>query len=161
MCWVRLTTIVKITAVGHLKFKVPVYCVVGNHEDVHVVRKLQTKELVIPNLHILDENSDVVLNGWIRVLGIGGNFIHWNFFEKLNRYFRKKHFPEFSDAFYPSMRFVQWCELYKKHLLPKIKRREEENVEFERKLSLPDVPKSRAARRAYQKQLEDELKAQR
>jgi hypothetical protein len=41
---------------------------------------------VIPNLHVLDENSDVVLNGWIRVMGVGGNFIHWNFFETLERY---------------------------------------------------------------------------
>jgi len=54
---------------GREKFNVPVYAVHGNHEDALVVRRLLDKDLVIPNLTLLDENSDVVVDGWIRLVG--------------------------------------------------------------------------------------------
>lgn len=60
---------------GNAKFSVPVYCVWGNHEDEGVIKRLMSKELVVPNLHLVDANSDVLLDGWIRLAGVGGAFL--------------------------------------------------------------------------------------
>lgn len=63
---------------GEKKFSVPVYAVWGNHEDVQVLRQLNT-DLKIDNLYLLDEHnfyqfhSDVELE--FSLYGLGGNFL--------------------------------------------------------------------------------------
>lgn len=95
---------------GKAHFDVPVYCVPGNHEDGLLVKQLTEGAIKIPNLHLLTETSDVVLGqgkGRVRLVGIGGNFIHFTFFDR-----------EGSDAFYPSMRFTQWVRLLQRFAPP-------------------------------------------
>ncbi|KAL6076876.1 hypothetical protein QOT17_002574 [Balamuthia mandrillaris] len=97
---------------GVHRFKVPVYLCWGNHEDVQLVNGLLDGSIQVPNLHLVNEKSDVVIGqgkARIRLVGIGGNFIHFTFFDK-----------EGSDSFYPSMRFVQWIRLLQR--FPKDKR---------------------------------------
>lgn len=63
---------------GEKKFSVPVYAVWGNHEDVQVLRQLNT-DLKINNLYLLDEHnfyqfhSDDELE--FSLYGLGGNFL--------------------------------------------------------------------------------------
>ncbi|QDP72137.1 metallophosphoesterase family protein [Legionella israelensis] len=63
---------------GEKKFSVPVYAVWGNHEDVQVLRQLNT-DLKVDNLYLLDKHnfyqfhSDDVLE--FSLYGLGGNFL--------------------------------------------------------------------------------------
>jgi hypothetical protein len=57
---------------GEKKFLVPVYCVWGNHEDDELVQQLVTKKLIVPNLHMVTGSEGVLLDGWIRLVGVGG-----------------------------------------------------------------------------------------
>ncbi|WP_131781192.1 metallophosphoesterase family protein [Legionella gresilensis] len=64
---------------GEKKFSVPVYAVWGNHEDVKVLRQLNSN-LSVENLHVLDEhhfyqfqNSDDELE--FSLYSLGGNFL--------------------------------------------------------------------------------------
>lgn len=60
---------------GEKEFQVPVYAVWGNHEDIETVRMLQSGELKVPNLHLIDEDSVIEFAEIkARFIGIGGNF---------------------------------------------------------------------------------------
>jgi len=56
---------------------VPTYAVYGNHEDVHVIRKV--KNNAIKNLHLLDEDTVFKIEKdtetQFQLFGIGGNFL--------------------------------------------------------------------------------------
>lgn len=60
------------------QFKVPVYAVYGNHEDVCVIREI-TQKNAIHNFNLLDENNiyPITKNGetQFQLFGIGGNFL--------------------------------------------------------------------------------------
>ncbi|MFX1536100.1 MAG: metallophosphoesterase [Promethearchaeota archaeon] len=88
---------------GEQHFDVPVYIVWGNHEDSRVVYDLLIDKHRVPNLHLLTATSDVVLDNWIRLAGIGGNILHRRFFDKQS-----------TDTYYPFMNFLQWIQLYEK-----------------------------------------------
>lgn len=60
---------------GQLRLPVPVYAVWGNHEDPEFVRAADAQQLEVPNLHFLNAARDALLDGWIRVNGIGGNIL--------------------------------------------------------------------------------------
>ena len=62
---------------GRSKFKVPVYSVWGNHEDINVVNKFYKSEFTVPNLNIVHENSSYSLND-LHIFGLGGNFLSSN-----------------------------------------------------------------------------------
>lgn len=63
------------------RFDIPVYAVWGNHEDVSVLEKFQSKSYLIPNLNILYEKSAFHIQD-IRIFGLGGNIItNKNFFQ--------------------------------------------------------------------------------
>jgi len=59
---------------GDKRFKVPVYAVWGNHEDVEVVRGFYEGALQVPNLHILSERATFKAGGF-RIFGLGGNLL--------------------------------------------------------------------------------------
>ncbi|MFX1254264.1 MAG: metallophosphoesterase [Promethearchaeota archaeon] len=90
---------------GEHHFDVPVYVVWGNHEDNRVINDLLTGKLRIPNLHLLTATSDIVLDDWIHLAGIGGNILHQRFFDKQS-----------TDTYYPFMNFLQWIDLYEKRV---------------------------------------------
>ncbi|MFX0065969.1 MAG: metallophosphoesterase [Candidatus Hermodarchaeota archaeon] len=88
---------------GKHHFDVPVYIIWGNHEDSRVVYDLLTGKFRVPNLNLLTATSDVVLDNWIRLAGIGGNILYQRFFDKQS-----------TDTYYPFMNFLQWIQLYEK-----------------------------------------------
>src|SRR5262249_17002713 len=63
---------------GKKKFKVPVYAVYGNHEDVYVIKKFK-EDRNIQNLNLLDEDNIFQIAGAyetsVKLFGIGGNFL--------------------------------------------------------------------------------------
>ena len=64
---------------GEKKFSVPVYVVWGNHEDVQVLRQLNTN-FNVKNLHVLDEHHFYQFHTSERefefsLFGLGGNFL--------------------------------------------------------------------------------------
>lgn len=63
---------------GEKQFSVPVYAVWGNHEDVHVLKQLNTG-LQIDNLHLLDEHHFYQFGQKDEIefslYGLGGNFL--------------------------------------------------------------------------------------
>lgn len=64
---------------GEKKFSVPVYAVWGNHEDVQVLRQLNTN-LSVENLHVLDEHHLYQFHTdgnelEFSLYGLGGNFL--------------------------------------------------------------------------------------
>ena len=59
---------------GTESLHVPVYAVWGNHEDIHVVEKLDRGEIVLKNLHILDHRRGYRV-GPAFVYGLGGNLL--------------------------------------------------------------------------------------
>jgi predicted phosphodiesterase len=87
---------------GEIKFKVPVYAIWGNHEDNVIVNQLLTGEIQVPNLQLITETSNIVFEDWVQLVGIGGNFIPWTFFDRQR-----------SRTFYPQMNFLQWIQLLK------------------------------------------------
>jgi len=60
------------------QFKVPVYAVYGNHEDVGVIKRLKTDN-PISNLNLLDEDNIYTIYEKdelaFRIFGVGGNFL--------------------------------------------------------------------------------------
>ncbi|MCK4304397.1 MAG: metallophosphoesterase [Candidatus Eisenbacteria sp.] len=60
---------------GSLELEVPVYAVWGNHEDAQFVAMADAGKLEIPNLTFLTGREDFILDGWLRVSGIGGNLL--------------------------------------------------------------------------------------
>lgn len=58
---------------GKKCFKVPVYTVWGNHEDIAVIEKIRTGNSM-DNLLIMDENHSYEFTGF-QLFGIGGNFL--------------------------------------------------------------------------------------
>lgn len=62
---------------GEKQFKIPVYAVYGNHEDVGVIRKIKTQSIY--NLHLLDEENIFSINEnnepAFQLFGLGGNFL--------------------------------------------------------------------------------------
>lgn len=60
---------------GTLPLEVPVYAVWGNHEDATIVRQADEGRIEIPNLTFLSGREDVLVDGWIRIGGIGGNLL--------------------------------------------------------------------------------------
>jgi predicted phosphodiesterase len=59
---------------GERRFRVPVYAVWGNHEDIEVIRALREGRARVENLHLLDERAVYRLGG-VRLFGLGGNFL--------------------------------------------------------------------------------------
>jgi hypothetical protein len=59
---------------GQQRFRVPVYAVWGNHEDLTVVGSLRQGEISVENLQLLDERA-VHEVGPLRLFGLGGNVI--------------------------------------------------------------------------------------
>lgn len=60
------------------QFKVPIYAVYGNHEDVGVIRALKQNNS-IENLNLLDEDNIYSISendsDAFRIFGLGGNFL--------------------------------------------------------------------------------------
>ena len=59
------------------KFKLPIYSVWGNHEDIDVVTKFYRSEYTVPNLNIVHENSSYSTEN-LHIYGLGGNLLSSN-----------------------------------------------------------------------------------
>ena len=67
---------------GRIEFPVPVYAVWGNHEDTAFVRQADAGAIQVSNLTFLTGKEDVLLDGWIRIVGIGSNLLVADFLGK-------------------------------------------------------------------------------
>ncbi|TXT54359.1 MAG: putative Metallophosphoesterase [Candidatus Thorarchaeota archaeon] len=85
---------------GEETFVIPVYAVWGNHEDGFLLNQLLSGDLSIPNLNFLTAYSDIVLDDWIRLTGVGGNLVPPNLFTK-----QQPTHPK------PQMSFLDWARL--------------------------------------------------
>ncbi|ODV92254.1 hypothetical protein CANCADRAFT_18138, partial [Tortispora caseinolytica NRRL Y-17796] len=70
---------------GHKKFKVPIYTVWGACEDIEVLEQIRRKDIVIENLHIVDEASTYLIETnqgvKLRVFGVGGAVVMHKLFD--------------------------------------------------------------------------------
>ncbi len=87
---------------GENSFDIPIYAVEGNHDDNRVAQDLISGRTSIPNLHIITPESDIVLDDWIRLVGVGGNMSIHSFLSK-----RKK------QSFHSRTHFDQWVQVHK------------------------------------------------
>ncbi|MDF1537951.1 MAG: metallophosphoesterase [Candidatus Thorarchaeota archaeon] len=83
-------------------FNVPIYTVQGNHDDYRVVQDILSGKTPIPNLYVITPKSDIVLDDWIRLVGVGGNMNIHSFLSQ-----RKKH------SFHSRIHFDHWVQVYK------------------------------------------------